>query len=88
MVLGAEEEGEVETGLHVAYLGCRPPPILVQVSTELKHLSHGDRRKSWGSGLVCWAPKLPFREGDREGTGIERDPPGDLCTDNSHYVSK
>lgn len=37
-----------------------------------KHLSHRDRRKSWGSGLVCWAPKLLFREEDREGTRIER----------------
>lgn len=64
------------------------PLILVQVSVGLEHLSQGDRRESWGSGLVCWAPKLLFREGDRERTGIERDSPGDLCTDNSHYVSK
>lgn len=87
MVLGAEEEGRVKTGLCVSYLECHLP-MLVQVSVGLKHLSHGDRRKSWGSGLVCWTPKILFREGDREVTGIERDLPGDLCTDNSHYVLK
>lgn len=67
----------------------RPHPVFWCKSVwGWKHLSHWDRRKSWGSGFVFWAPKLLFREEDREGTRMERDLPGDLCTDNSHYVSK